>query len=1201
MSYRLFNLKKPPLFRPSIVRGEQSEPYAQSGQNKEYLSSIGNSSSTASFRYSPDRYLKSTQQLEIDYSFFENHTFFDSAVSKVSIAFDRIINHYPFDGTLREVEDFEDKLTGYERHVFNTVPKNVGFLLFSGTVVGEDPSNGFDANLGTYLTVKDGQGLNYPDFSKNATALPVLDPKTKPFSFEMFLFVPQQSNDNQIIVQKRQSLASNITLALSSSTSIETAGLVFGITTGNSYLYITSSFPKGEFKQISAQFAKTDRPPPDQPTNYLKLLLDGELITTSSAGFSFDLESLTFDNANMFIGSGSAARLNDEIFTPKQTLSGGIDEFRFYHSNRLPSIIKSEMRKNVYATDDLKAYFKFNEPDSIYDLNSVALDSSGNSLHSDIANFSLGLRATGSYTLPLTVENLNRNPILFIDHTPLLNLNTELLNSASYYDEYNPNLITNLIPPHYFLEGSAFDGMLDKGTFNTLADPVTQASLPGSAKIGNSQLLVSFLLIWAKFFDELKLFVDAFGDVVHVDYEREGTVPDVFLHFLADYYDIKLPDFFPNADLAQFESGEDIYENYSKKSAHTLRYIQNELWRRLLTNALSIQKSKGTIESIRSVLHTMGVNVDELMTLREYGGKSNITLGGNRANRTDNFRFLTFTGSLASDAPLFNLLGIDANKPYLLGSYLSASRVEVGNPPISGEFVKKQLYAPHGMSDVPSDGLMTSGSFTFEGVYKFPTLLTGAYPPYQSLARLHVTGSDQPDRTHGVIANLVLFSGSSSDSRLFFYARPGFDISTVDSPLLSLSLSGSQIFDGGLWNVSFGRRRGDLIDLLTSEVPSVSSSYFLRTSKVGERRLNDIYTTSSFFKERASADYAVNAFQSISTSGGGLVTNRSGSFIVIGSQSIEYTDAATRYLNNTTLNDAVRTTNFAGEAGFIRFWSEEINEKEWKEHVRNPTSVGVDDPRYNYNFLLHNTGTFERMRVYTKGKQATINADVSGRIKLFDFSQNSLHFAGSGFEHSKRVMNYNQLRYTTLDPKFDVLGTTDKVRIRSIQDISRIDDFPYAAGAPVFNVQENEEVFDDLRFSLEMSLVKALDEDIISIFSDYDFLEDALGRTNLLFSETYPQLDQVRKNYFENLTGKLDIDKYYRLFKWFNDTFTSTIEGLLPAKTKFMGVNFVIESHILERHKFKYYYNEIYLKALQRNPERGTIYLSQFVGTIKKF
>ena len=58
---------------------------------------------------------------------------------------------------------------------------------------------------------------------------------------------------------------------------------------------------------------------------------------------------------------------------------------------------------------------------------------------------------------------------------------------------------------------------------------------------------------------------------------------------------------------------------------------------------------------------------------------------------------------------------------------------------------------------------------------------------------------------------------------------------------------------------------------------------------------------------------------------------------------------------------------------------------------------------------------------------------------------------------------------------------------------------------------------------------------------------------------------------------------------------------MLPSKTKFMGVNFVIESHALERHKFKYLYDEIYLKALDRDPNRGTIFLSQFVGTLKKF
>ena len=276
---------------------------------------------------------------------------------------------------------------------------------------------------------------------------------------------------------------------------------------------------------------------------------------------------------------------------------------------------------------------------------------------------------------------------------------------------------------------------------------------------------------------------------------------------------------------------------------------------------------------------------------------------------------------------------------------------------------------------------------------------------------------------------------------------------------------------------------------------------------------------------------------------------------------------------------------------------------EFREHARNLNSLGVEDPRFNYNFMTHNTGTFEQVRLWTLSKQGTTSSDGSGNIRLFDFSQNNFHFEGTGFESNKLVFNPSQLRYSMLNPQFDVAGTTDKVRIRSLQKLDPINrsGYPYASSAPVHDVPVSEEVVDDLRFSLEMSLVKALNEDIVNLFSDYQFIENALGRTNLLFSEKYPEIDQVRKNYFENSTGKLDVDKYYKLFKWFNDTFTATIEQMLPSKTKFMGVNFVIESHALERHKFKYYYDEIYLKALQRDPSRGVILLSQFVGTLKKF
>jgi hypothetical protein len=55
-----------------------------------------------------------------------------SAEAKVNLAFDAIINGYPFDGTRQEVEVFFEKLSGFDRWIFDNFPKYKGALEFTG-------------------------------------------------------------------------------------------------------------------------------------------------------------------------------------------------------------------------------------------------------------------------------------------------------------------------------------------------------------------------------------------------------------------------------------------------------------------------------------------------------------------------------------------------------------------------------------------------------------------------------------------------------------------------------------------------------------------------------------------------------------------------------------------------------------------------------------------------------------------------------------------------------------------------------------------------------------------------------------------------------------------------------------------------------------------------------------------------------------
>ena len=69
----------------------------------------------------------------------------------------------------------------------------------------------------------------------------------------------------------------------------------------------------------------------------------------------------------------------------------------------------------------------------------------------------------------------------------------------------------------------------------------------------------------------------------------------------------------------------------------------------------------------------------------------------------------------------------------------------------------------------------------------------------------------------------------------------------------------------------------------------------------------------------------------------------------------------------------------------------------------------------------------------------------------------------------------------------------------------------------------------------------------MNIFGTLEFFDNALGKTNLLFDDFYPDIDQARKIYFKRLTAKPDYQIFFDMYKWFNSA--SRCSGL-SANTK---------------------------------------------------
>lgn len=1123
------------LFSPNIVRSLEDPTDQSVSYNLSTIDGNISADSTASFRYNPDGTgLRSTQQLNVDWSKFENHTFFNSAQVKLNVAFDKILNQFPFDGTQKEVEIYLDTLTGYEKYLYDNYPKNVGYLYLSGT------NSGYEAGGGTYVTVIDQAGAAYTDASKVQDGKSILNFKSDPLTFEYWLYVPAQANDNQVILD-RHSGSLGYLIGLNTSASPINATSTLYISSGSAYESVSVNFTKGQWNHFAWAWDRT-------PGFYgITAYLNGEFYISSSNPVEFGTIDL---DSTLYIGSGSA--LQTVSFTPTNTLSGALDDLRIWNSVRSIEQIQESNQKTIFAQNNLKAYYKFNEPSGSNSL--IVIDGSSNSLHGrlSLAGQTLGVRNLLTSSIagssPVIYESIDLSPILFGNHVDVLKYRSQYTLSASNYDDANPNIITKLIPRHYFYEGQIEAALENEEGY--IIDQYQSGADPRSTTLGATQTFLLLLYTWAKYFDEMKLYIQAFSDLWFVDYNNIDTVPDQFLSQVAKSQGFELPTLFNGSTINQFINAQNIQDVISKNQ-YSLQYIQNQIWRRILINLRDIQTSKGTIHAIKTYIRSVGIDPDNNFRIREYGGPTTQNLGFVRETRNEISTILNFlSGGL------------------LISPYLSGTREEPGYPDAAG---------------TASDGLFTSGSWTYEANFKYP--ISALYDQNQSLTRLNVTGS-AVGISGGLALNLIAVSGTTKQQPyVTLYTRPNMNGS---APYLQLTLSGVDVFDGDKWYMSFGRRRND--DGLDS---TVSSSYFLRVAKNNYGDIITSYVTSSYFNDYQGA--GLPAWNSINAS-----TNASGSFLLIGSGAVD--TSISLYLNDTVnVPSQARTTSFQGEIAQIRFWSKYLEDSEYQEHIRNFKSLGVQTPTTNFNFVTYKSSSFERLRLDANTDQVVTQSNAFGSINIFDFSQNSLHLSGTLFPTSSQIINPERYYYSYISPHYDDASTINKVRARSFEQYQNVIETPWAKVAPLYEIPRNETPTDSTKFTIDYSVVEALNQDIINIFATLDDLDNALGAPELVFSPDYPGLDALRQVYFNRLTDKINLKQFFEFYKWFDTNIGTFISQLIPKKTKYFGTNFVIESHMLERSKFEYLFSEIYLGDSNRTGLRDRILLQLLVGTFARY
>ncbi|MAG24713.1 hypothetical protein CMI47_03950 [Candidatus Pacearchaeota archaeon] len=1085
-----------------------------------------------------DEGLENTQQLNVDFSDFTNHTFFNSAIVNTNVAFDKVLNNYPFDGSRANIITFLENLTGFERYIFDNFPRNIGYLNFSGS-------------FSSSITIKDYANSKKLNLQELGSGYNVLDPRdNKSFTIETQIYVPEiETFDHQVIFQKLSGSDRGISLMLSKSTDQTSGTIMFAVTSGTQELFTSATLEKGKFNHIAAML---DR---ENENHQVKFYVNSELFSTSSG---VNIGQIDFTTSDITLCTGTTHTFSGSIdYEPRLTFSGALDELRVWHATRSIDNLTRFSTRNVFANNDLKLYLRFNEPQQT-DKPNIVIDHSGYGLHGTLqldSNYrmdtlgpdglavSASLRNTSSLTSPLVNENSLFSPVLFNTHQDVKAFNTNILTTASNYDDQNPNLITRLFPQHYFEEGAIFDKQEETSNLflNTL-DTLDK-------KLGTAQILASFLYVIAKGLDELKIFVDQFQNILTVNLDDFDNAPNALIDKIGEFYGLTFSTFFEDATFRQIFFNENITvsDDYINM---TLLEIRDVLWKRIFSSLPDILKSKGTMHAIKSFIRAVGINPDHNFRIREYGGATISEIKDIRLPKSEVSTLLDMSASSGN------------SRGNIVSPFLTASRMNINNyleahHINTGSFNSKDVLrgSTHG-------GLLTSQSFTIEQIIKIaPTA-----QQTQSISRVAITGSDISLTDFAM--NLVAFSSSiaTTSSSLKLFIKPLTAAEADQSDRAILMLTGVNVFSNQKWNVAYGKEN----------ISDVSSSYFLYAAQNKNTDVDMIYSASVNMRNTGSTGF--NVFSMLDAD-----INASGSFLIFGSASAGNDEASTMRLliSGTNLSSDYEGSNFAnftGKIGHIRFWTKALTKKEFKEHTLNFKSIGVNTPR-NMSF---NTASTERLILDASTDQANLRTNADGEINIFDFTQNDFHLTGTGFSANDAVIKNEEFKYSILSPFFDENQNVDKVQIRSFTQKENIL-FHNVDAAPISEVTINEFTTYDPRFSIDFSIIEALNEDIIKIMSSLDSFNNDIGDVNNLFDFEYKNLHELRRLYFKRLTDNVNMKSFFDFFIWFDQNMSNFIKKLIPARTNFKGINFVIESHILERPKFNYNYYNIYLDEKVRN------------------
>lgn len=903
-----------------------------------------------------------------DYSDFKNFVFFNSALDYFNVTGERIINEFPYAGSSEQRQAFFDSLDNYQRHVVSVWPKSTGHLVFNPSISS------------SYITVDD---VGDQRFGVSQTS--ILSPGTGSISIEFWAVPPAPiaAGKMAFVYQKISSSLDGVSVYFSGSQ------IALTVKSSSFVDTVSANVVPGVNTYFSLNYDRTVSPP---EMSILTGSGDAFPVLVSSVQGTI-LGSVNAGPDKAFIGTGDANFLAASL----ADFSGSIDDLKIWRSVRDVATVTSSFNARVYAQDSLVAHWTFNETGSIqFAEGALVKDHSGKGLHGRIQSYYPEMRSSSSL-LPYDSLDL----CLTMGCPAVAEYIFEQQNSGSIYDRNSDSIVTRHLPEQFFI----------------------------LEEFKNTDVLKNFMYVIARAFDETKVAIDQFINVLKNDYGRFNQTPDALLKDVAKFFGWEFTGNFLNADVLQYIIGRQVLANTESNKVLDVKLyeIKNEFWKRTLINLMHLYKTKGTRESIESLLRIYGVNRN-FVRLKEYGYRPEGGIQTARINSEKSVYALTIgSGSQLTSSHVYT---------YVFQEKIKAVETRVRFPNATSADMTGSL----------SEGMIWA-------------LLDGFGMPVNTL-------------------RFEKQSPTSETGSLIFTATEG-----------TVTLSDVPIFNNRWYNIVTNRDH-------------TSASLEINVMGIDRDEVTEHY----------SASFATPIYEVLQQAGFYL-----GSSLGSGSQM------------------------WVQEA---RLWKEPLSDIEMEDHALNFQSYGTEDSNGIKDLFVH----------WRLDDNVSVDGTGARTDGIWEYTQesyrgNMVGFAPNSNPFKKFLNEYNYIA----SPEFG--WTEEKIR-----------DIPSSIVTP------DQAFLDNSLVALEFNLIDALNEDISQIIATLDVFNEWIGMPVNKYRDSYVDLDIARENYFRKLSGQLNFKAFADMLEFFDRSFIDMIRKLIPARATFLGDEFIVESHMLERPKMQWNY-----------------------------